>query len=207
MNDSCKHLPTSIYRVEPYINPSTIIAVTSILKGCIYTNRSPQNTSISRVIELSRQQKVFVVGNYFKIIAAPINRLFPYSNNDDTSNETSILLFCNRISNAMSDDDYSPIHVFRSQFFLYSTNVISTTKFINTASQKPLSIFLSENHHQSILHTSPNDTIRLRSALGRVMKNTSKNKNLNSNVSSTSLYNINPGNNYIRRIIFTCIIS
>ena len=55
VNDTCKYLPTSLYRVEPDINPSTIFAVTSILKGCAYINSSPQNTSISRVIEISRQ--------------------------------------------------------------------------------------------------------------------------------------------------------
>ena len=55
VNDTCKYLPTSLYRVEPDINPSTIFAVTSILKGCTYINSSPQNTSISRVIEISRQ--------------------------------------------------------------------------------------------------------------------------------------------------------
>ena len=45
------------------------------------------------------------------------------------------------------------------------------------------------------MYIIPNDTILLSSALGRVIKNTSKNKNQNSNVSATSLYIIPPGNN------------
>ena len=69
------------------------------------------------------------------------------------------------------------------------------TKFIHTALQQPLFIFLLENSPQSILHTSPNNTILLSSALGRVIKNSFKNKNQNSNVSATSLYIIRPGNN------------
>ena len=101
MNDTCENLPTRFYRVEPDIDSSTIFAVSSILKGCTYINSSPQNTSVSRVIELSRQQKVFVVGEYFNNIAVPIDRSFRYSYNDDTSDENSV---SNKISNAMFDD-------------------------------------------------------------------------------------------------------
>ena len=101
VSDTCEILPMSLYRVETGINLSTLFTVTPILKGCTYTNRSPQNTSISRVIELSRQQKVFVVGEYFNNIAAPIDRSFRYSYNDDTSDENSV---SNKISNAMFDD-------------------------------------------------------------------------------------------------------
>ena len=53
-NSSQSPATTSFYRVEPDINSSTIFAVTSILKDCTHINSSPQNKSVSGVIENSR---------------------------------------------------------------------------------------------------------------------------------------------------------
>ena len=50
------------------------------------------------------------------------------------------------------------------------------TKFNHSVFQQPLSNFLSENSPQSILYIIPNDTILLSSALGLIIKNTSKSK-------------------------------
>lgn len=66
VNDTAEHLLESIKRDEAEISASTLYAVASILEGCTYINGSPQNTFVPGVIDLARQNKVFVGGDDFK---------------------------------------------------------------------------------------------------------------------------------------------
>ena len=66
VNDTAENLLASISRGEAEISPSTMFAVASILEGCTYINGSPQNTFVPGVIELARQNKVFIAGDDFK---------------------------------------------------------------------------------------------------------------------------------------------
>lgn len=74
-NSTAAHLLETIKNYEkieaetgakPEIAPSQIYAVASILEGCSYINGSPQNTLVPGVVELAKQQKVFVAGDDFK---------------------------------------------------------------------------------------------------------------------------------------------
>ena len=129
VNDTCKNLPTSIYRVESDINPSTIFAVTSILKGCTYINSSPQNTAISRVIEISRQQKVFVVGDYFKSKQTKIQSILRNLPLSAGINPVSNVSY-NHLGNNLLW-----IQAFKSHISLPSTSIIRTNNYILTSYQ------------------------------------------------------------------------
>ena len=212
VNDTCENLPTSFYRVEPDINSSTIFTVSSILKGCTYINSSPQNTSVFRVIELSRQQKVFVVGDYFKKkqtkIQAVLINLPVSAGINPVSNVRYNHLGKNLLWTAF-DNDYVLFQAFRSHLSLPPTYIISTNNYIITSYHISISIFTSDTIYYRQLTSSPNDKILLSSVTERVFTTKPKNDTRNSYFPPTSLANPNPGSNlnisWIHQQIYTKI--
>lgn len=66
INDTAENLIRSIDMGESEVSASTIFAVASILEGSTFINGSPQNTFVPGVIDLARQEKVFIAGDDFK---------------------------------------------------------------------------------------------------------------------------------------------
>jgi myo-inositol-1-phosphate synthase len=66
VNDTAQNLLLSIQRDEAEVSASTIFAVASILEGCMFINGAPQNTFVPGVIDLARQEQVFIAGDDFK---------------------------------------------------------------------------------------------------------------------------------------------
>jgi len=63
---SSRDLMEGIKSSDDEISPSTIYAAATILEGCSFINGSPQNTIVPAIIELAKENNVFVVGNDFK---------------------------------------------------------------------------------------------------------------------------------------------
>jgi myo-inositol-1-phosphate synthase len=66
VHNTGRELIQGIKNSDDEISPSTIFAVASILEGCSFINGSPQNTVVPGVIDLAKENGVFVVGNDFK---------------------------------------------------------------------------------------------------------------------------------------------
>lgn len=66
LNDTAQNIIASIAAGEPEISPSSVYAVASILEGCTFINGSPQNTFVPGIVDLARQNKVFIAGDDFK---------------------------------------------------------------------------------------------------------------------------------------------
>ena len=95
-------------------------------------------------------------------------------------------------SKVASVNNVTTLHTFSIQLATPPTNIISINNCIIIVFLGHISIFVSNNPPQIILHISPNDIIFIRS---NKTNDNSKTKNQNSNVSSTSLSKITPGNN------------
>ena len=129
---------------------------------------------------------------YNSITDQMVDALIRSINNNDTSNGISDLILSSGMSKVAFVDNVTTLHAFNIQLATPPTNIISINNCIIIVFLGHISIFLSNNPPQIILHTSPNDIIFIRS---NKTNDTSKTKNQNSNVSVTSLYIIHPSNN------------
>jgi myo-inositol-1-phosphate synthase len=59
-------LLSSIHVNSPYISPSMIYAVASMLEGCVFLNGSPQNTIVPAIARMASDNNTFVGGSDFK---------------------------------------------------------------------------------------------------------------------------------------------
>lgn len=66
VHDSAANLLTAIDRDESEVSASTLYAVAAILEGCSYVNGAPQNTLVPAVLQLAKENGVFVGGDDFK---------------------------------------------------------------------------------------------------------------------------------------------
>lgn len=66
IHDTAENLVRAIDMGESEVSASTIFAVASILEGSTFINGSPQNTFVPGVIDLARQEQVFIAGDDFK---------------------------------------------------------------------------------------------------------------------------------------------
>lgn len=130
---------------------------------------------------------------YNSITDQMVDALIRSINNNDTSNGISDLILSSGISKVTSVDNVTTLHAFSIQLATPPTNIISINNCIIIVFLGHISIFVSNNPPQIILHISPNDIIFIRS---NKTNDNSKTKNQNSNVSSTSHSNITPGNNF-----------
>ena len=110
----------------------------------MYMDSSTENTFVSGVIELSRQQKVFVVGDNFKrqqtkmqffLINLPV-----YAGINPVSIVRSNHLGTNILWTAF-DDHHALFQVFRSHHSLPSTSIINTNNYNIPSYKRPIFIF------------------------------------------------------------------
>ncbi|CAD2217796.1 myo-inositol-1-phosphate synthase [Angomonas deanei] len=66
IHDTADNFIAAVKRNEAEISPSSLYALAAILEGSSYINGAPQNTICNGLVELARQNKVFIGGDDFK---------------------------------------------------------------------------------------------------------------------------------------------